>query len=123
MRAIRIPTTGPIQVIELAQSTSDDARPLLSELYSLIGCESVECLRLAAGLDAWLDETGRFDGQDLNERACHIASAYRINDSLYGVVILLAADEDTGLTLGLTDDQLHEIARHMDEDRLLTDEP
>jgi hypothetical protein len=111
MRAIRIPTTGPVQVIELALSTSDDARPLLSELYLLVGCESVECLRLTAGLDAWLDETGRYDGQDLNERASRLASAYGINDRLYGVVVVLGVDQDTGETVGLTDDQVHEIAR------------
>jgi hypothetical protein len=109
MRAVRIPTTGPVDVIDLAGPT-DDARTLLAGLYSLIGCDSVECVRLTQAVDAWLDETGLIDGKPFNQRATQLARACGIDAGLHGVVVILAAD-DTGHSVGLTDDQIHVITR------------
>jgi hypothetical protein len=69
MRAVCIPTIGPVDVVELAESGEDDSRAFLRDLYPVIGCEGVECVKLTSLWDAWIDETGLVDGVAFNQRA------------------------------------------------------
>ena len=54
MKAVRIPTTGPVEVVDLVEAAEDDAQAFLTELYSVIGTDSVECVRVTDAIDAWL---------------------------------------------------------------------
>ena len=92
MKAVRIPVTGPVEVIDLPEPAEDDAPVLLAELYSAIGCDSVECVRLADVLDAWLDDSRGGERQPLNHLASHLAEACGIDEPLHGVVVVLAVD-------------------------------
>ena len=69
MRAVTIPLSGAVTVIDLTKPTDDDTRPFLTELYATISCDSVECVRLSGMVDAWLDETGLVDRKPMNQRA------------------------------------------------------
>jgi hypothetical protein len=69
---------------------------------------------LGPRVDAWLDKTGAIEGLGLNDPATRLANAYGINARLWGVVVILGVDQDTGETVGLTDDQVHEIAGNVD---------
>ena len=111
MKAVRIPVTGPVEVIEFPESAEGDAPVLLAELYSAIGCDSVECVRLTDVLDAWLNETGAVDRQALNHLATHLASTCGIDEPLHGVVVVLAVDHHTGHSVGLTHEHIGVITR------------
>ena len=43
MKALRIPTTGPIHVVKLAPPEDHDATAFLATAHAAIGCHSAEC--------------------------------------------------------------------------------
>jgi uncharacterized protein DUF3846 len=115
MKALRIPTTGPVHVVELAPPEDDDATALLATLHAATGCHSVECVRLAMTWELWVDETGKVDGAGFNQRATLLAHSYGYHQSLYGDAVAVGAHEDTGDSVGLTDAQAEAIGRRIAE--------
>ena len=109
MKAVRVPATGPATVIDLAEPTDDDTAAFLADLYSAIGCDSVECVQVTGLLDAWLDETGLINGKPLNPRATQLANTYGISDGLHGVVLFVGTDPDNGEPADLTDAQVDQV--------------
>jgi hypothetical protein len=82
-------------------------RAFLAELYSVIGTGSVGCVRLTEVLDAWLDENRAVDAKPLNRLATNLAKTCGgFDEPLDGVVVIIAVDNDTGQSVGLTDNQL-----------------
>src|SRR4051794_9636403 len=102
VKAVRIPTLGPVDVIELAAPEDDDATAFLSGLYAAIGCQSVECVELTTTWDLWLDETGRVDGRVINPRATQLAQSCGLPSQLFGDVVVTGANDDNGQPVGLT---------------------
>jgi hypothetical protein len=111
MMAVRVPITGPVEVIDIVEPSDNDSQAFLTELYSVIGTDSVECVRLTEVLDAWLDETETIHGKPLNRLATHLARTFGFDEPLHGNVVILAVDHDTGQSVGLTDKQVSVITR------------
>ena len=57
MEAVRMPTTGSVEVIDLIAPVDGVTTAFLASLYAAIGCQR-GCLELATTWDLWLDETG-----------------------------------------------------------------
>jgi Domain of unknown function (DUF3846) len=89
-------------------------RGRFQDLYSLIRCDSVECLTLTSLWDAWIDETGLIDGAAVN-RATLLAQSCGFPGNMHGVVVVVGADGETGIAVGLTDDQIEGIRRLVGE--------
>lgn len=115
MRAVCIPTIGPVDVIELAESCEDDSRAFLRDLYSVIGCDAVECVTLTSLWDAWIDETGLVDGVPFNRRATLLAQSCGFPEGFRGVVVVVGVDREIGIAVGLTDDQVEGVRRRVGE--------
>lgn len=110
---MRVATIGPVEVVELAAPEDDDATAFLAGLYAAIGCRSVECVELTTTCDMWLDENGMVDGRALNHRATLLAQSYALSVRVFGDVVVTGANDDLGQTVGLTDDQVEGIVRHI----------
>lgn len=115
MKAVRIPTSGPIDVIELAAPEDDDTTAFLVSLYAAIGCQSVECVELTTTWDMWLDETGMVDGRVINHRATQLALSCGLPNHIFGDVVVTGTNDERGQPVGLTDDQAEAIARRISE--------
>jgi Domain of unknown function (DUF3846) len=113
MKAVRIPTIGPVDVIELAAPDDDDTTAFLAGLYAAIGCQSVECVVLTTTWDMWLDETGMVDGRVVNHRATRLAQSCGLSGHLFGDVVVTGTNDDIAQPIGLTTDQAEAIARRI----------
>jgi len=113
MKAVRIPTLGPVEVIELAVPEDNDTMAFLAGLYAAIGCQSVECVELTTAWDMWLDENRMVNGSAANHRATLLADAYGLPSQLVGDVVVIGANDDAGEPTGLTDEQAEGLARRV----------
>jgi hypothetical protein len=113
MKAVRIPTIGPVDVIELCAPDHDDTTTFLADLYAAIGCQSVECVELTTTWDMWLDETGMVDGRAANPRATLLAQSYGSSSQLFGDVVVTGTNDQFGLPLGLTAQQVEGLVRRV----------
>jgi hypothetical protein len=113
MRAVRIPVSGPVAVIELAHRKHGDTRAFLDGLYAAIGCQSVECVELTTAWDLWLDETGMVNGRVINHRATQLARSCGLSVHLFGDVVVTGTNDDLGRAVALTDDQTEALVRRI----------
>jgi hypothetical protein len=114
MQAVRIPTIGPVEAIELTdRDDGGDTTAFLAGLYATIGCQSVECVELTTTWDMWLDETGMVDGRVANHRATLLAQSCGLSSRLFGDVVVTGTNDDTGNPVGLTNDQAEAIVRRI----------
>src|SRR5262245_39896181 len=111
MAAVRIPTIGSVDVIELAAPDDHDMTAFLDSLYAAIGCQSVECVQLTTVWDMWLDETGMVDGRVVNHRATLLAQSCGVPGHVFGDVVVTGSNDDMGQPAGLSDDQANAILR------------
>jgi hypothetical protein len=113
MKAMRIPTSGAVEVIDLAAPVDGDTTGFLASLYAAIGCQSVECLDLTTSWDLWLDETGMVDGRATNHRATLLSQSYGQTSQLFGTVVVTGTNDDDGMPTTLTDDQAETLAHRV----------
>lgn len=113
MKAVRIPASGPVVVLELAPAEDDDTTAFLAGLYAAIGCQSVECVELTTTWDMWLDETGMVEGRVANHRATLLAQSCGVPVQIFCDVVVTGTNDDAGRPGGLTNDQAEGILRHI----------
>jgi hypothetical protein len=66
----------------------------LAELYSAIGCDVVEVMRLRDGRLLVIDENGKLVGREVNELATHLARAVlQTHDVIVGPALLCSRRE------------------------------
>ena len=65
MKAILVKTDGTVTPVQPKNGTQFS----LEEMYSLIGCGTVEHIELAKGVHMWIDENGKLTGEAFNKLA------------------------------------------------------
>lgn len=80
-------------------------------LYEALSCRTYDVIRLTDGIDMWVDDEGAINGSDVNLAASIIANRCgHPHAILFGAAVLAAGNED-GDTVGLTDEQAATIVR------------
>lgn len=105
MKGILLDPTGIYRKVEVRESSSaSEDKATLKDLYRLIGCDTVDVVRLTPTLDMWLDDEGMYT-QEENIAAAFIVYAYwrAIHQGYYGTVVFLGGADVDGDTLGLSD--------------------
>jgi hypothetical protein len=74
-------------------------------LYEQIGCSTVDCVRLADGLDMWVDDEGLYTSE-VNWLATMLAHTFGfLGEAIYGDVVLADGNSE-GETIALSDEAL-----------------
>lgn len=104
-RVIQVHPDGRVLDLPLPGATTTDG------LYAAIGCRAFDLVRLEDGIDMWVDDEGAINGSDVNLAASIIANRLgKPGTVLFGSVVLAAGNED-GDTVGLSDEQAAAILR------------
>lgn len=80
-------------------------------LYAAIKCQSVDLVRLEDGIDMWVDDEGAINGSDVNLAASIVANRLGNPGTILFGSVVLAATNDDGDTIGLTETQAATILR------------
>lgn len=74
-----------------------------------IGCDDYDVVRLRNGTDLYVDAAGSSNGSPLNVLLTIAAHALGTPTVLYGNAIALGRDPETGNTISLTNEQIHQL--------------
>ncbi|MYV32000.1 DUF3846 domain-containing protein [Rhodococcus sp. DSM 6344] len=95
--AVRVGIDGTVSEIDLGQDTG-------AGLRAAIECRGFDVVRLAPGLDMWIDDEGLFTADPVvNTVATAIAWAYGFVWQKYVGVAVFASSDDEGETVSLPD--------------------
>lgn len=98
--AVRLDEYG---IAELVAFTRGDG----PQVNTLLNCRCADVVRLAQGLDMWVDDEGLMVAEPMvNEVATRIARAYGFGFQPYVGPVLFASVDDEGETVGLTSGQI-----------------
>jgi len=99
--ALVITVDGTVAELEWPAAGPDGEHPsILHFMYRMMGCDTVDVVRLAPGLDMWLDDYG-MGLQPVNPLATMLARAFGyMSQPYYGTVLLSGVDgfESVGLS-------------------------
>lgn len=94
------PDTDALEAVELKRDRGNDTH--LLSLYSALGCQWVDVIRLTDDIDAWLDDEGRLNGAEPNTLATSLFRAFGWHladtDAVRGAVAFAAHDGLGGMT-------------------------
>ncbi|WP_433585360.1 DUF3846 domain-containing protein [Microbacterium hydrocarbonoxydans] len=93
------PDTDALEAVELKPDRGNDTH--LLSLYSALGCQWVDVIRLTDDIDAWLDDEGRVNGAPDNVTATNVFRAFGWHltdgDAVRGSVAFAAHDGVGGM--------------------------
>lgn len=81
---------------------------LLNSMYNLLGCRSVDVIRLTDNIDLWVDDEGMLvSDPQVNTVLMNITYAFGHGyQPLYGAGLFLSVDSKSGETVSLTAEQV-----------------
>lgn len=83
----------------------------LRAMYEVIGCTTVDVVRLRSDLDMWVDDDGMYTAE-VNVPATMIVGKFAsLTQSFYGTCLFLGGADDDGNTVGLSPRMLAIIAK------------
>ncbi|NLG22213.1 MAG: DUF3846 domain-containing protein [Actinomycetales bacterium] len=114
MSALLIAEDGEIAEVDLS------ATDTLRTMYQVIGCSSVDVVRLTTNLDMWIDDEGMITDRPVNVLATLLARHFGRTYQPYCGPALLGGMTDDGDTINLTDDQIRAVLTRLQDivDRL-----
>lgn len=92
---------------ECATAVQIDEKNTLGAMYTIIDCHSVDVVRLAPGIDMWIDDEGMMTS-DINPLATAVARTYGWTHQPYFGTALITGNKGPNTT-GLTDAQVTDI--------------
>ena len=101
MRALRLDVDGTLSALDLA---ADEDGYVLDGLYRAIGCALVDCVRLAPGIDMWIDDEGLLIAEpQWNCAATVLVHAFDYRTTIAGHVVLTGGADEEGNCRGLSE--------------------
>lgn len=93
-----------------------DSADMLASLYRLIGCNSVDLVRLDDDLDMWVDDEGSFGTPYPNWAITAVAAAYgRVHQRYFGTAVFTGGVDEEGNSLSLSPAQLQQLTEMLTE--------
>lgn len=95
--AVKVNTDETVEHVELGPD-------ILAGMYRHIGCDTVDCVALADGVDMWVDDEGAFRTPDaINRAATELAAMFRGRATQpYWGPVLITGSNPHGETLEMT---------------------
>jgi hypothetical protein len=107
VKALHIKTTGQVKVVSFENDTC--YKTLSDGVGGLI-----ECVALSERMDLWCNEEGKNTGLPLNQLATRLfQEAHGRIDYIAGDAVITGGIDDDGNSLGLTDEQIHEVTSYL----------
>jgi uncharacterized protein DUF3846 len=111
VRALLIPVDGPPRTVDLAGGSGTR---FMRSLRAHISARSVERIWVTGRWEAWLDEDGAAAGKPANQAATLVARSLGAQFSLYGTVVIVGLDKETGAPAALSPAQADAILQLQD---------
>jgi hypothetical protein len=112
-------TTDQLRAVRITTQTLDhlsiDSEGTMTSIQKAVGCRAFDVVTVDGGIDFFVDDEGAINGSPLNLPLTVLAHILGTRAALFGNAVLLGANEDTGDTISLNDDQLKRIVEAVSE--------
>lgn len=102
LRAVRI-TTRTLGHIHIS------GRDTLASIQNAVGCRTFDVVSVDGGIDFFVDDEGAINGSSFNLPLTVLAHVLGVRAALFGNAVLLGANDETGETISLTEEQVQRI--------------
>ena len=102
LRAVRI-TTQSLQHITISRENS------VTAIQNAVGCRTFDVVSVDGGIDFFVDDEGAINGSPLNLPLTVLAHILGTRTAIFGNAVLLGADDETGDTISLSDEQIQRL--------------
>lgn len=114
--AVKIDVNGQATIVELQA----DGQGVGKAVREALDCRNFDVVRLAPGLDMWIDDEGLFtDDPEVNRVATRIARSYGLRWQPYVGTVVFASSDQEGETQSLSEDQVAALVNTADFGGLL----
>ncbi|MGK2237554.1 MAG: hypothetical protein ACI9JD_000097 [Rhodococcus sp. (in: high G+C Gram-positive bacteria)] len=114
--AVKIDVNGQATIVELQA----DGQGVGKAFREALDCRNFDVVRLAPGLDMWIDDEGLFtDNPEVNRVATRIARSYGLRWQPYVGTVVFASSDQEGETHSLSEDQVAALVNTADFGGLL----
>ncbi|NNC14067.1 DUF3846 domain-containing protein [Planctomonas sp. JC2975] len=101
LNGIVIDQEGTLSTVQIDSTTSQTR---LAGMYKALDCDLVDVVRLADGIDCWVDDEGLYNA-GFNPVLTRMTNRTRFTSPLLGAGLFLGVNEATGETVSLTAEQ------------------